>query len=340
MGGIWFRGREFIAALSETVGYKTGLAVDEELLRAIVDKAGYGEYWPYSDDVVMRVRSEEFAELFAGVLHHFGGAARWVPFPMIEVFRSNGGDPERKAVVESLAPRFVDFLSDAIATTVAAGGARIDPSPFIEAAGEEHGEVGREIAIELATAVNEHLFQSPFNSIRRVEWEDIRELDELFTSERLASPHGEYFDQRFVNFLAENFDDIDNINWRQFEGLAAEFFGRLGFAVKIGPGRNDGGVDIRLWPSDEAAANLPAAVLVQCKRERRKISKTVVKSLWADMQAEHAESGLVVTTTALSPGVRDVRTARGYAIEEADRATLRHWIDEMRTPGTGIFLGQ
>ena len=28
------------------------------------------------------------------------------------------------------------------------------------------------------------------------------------------------------------------------------------------------------------------------------------------------------------------------SIEEADRATLREWINEMRTPGTGVFLGQ
>jgi len=192
----------------------------------------------------------------------------------------------------------------------------------------------------LPTQVAERLYQSPFNSIRRVEWHDIRELDELFASEKLESPHGEYFDQRFVNFLAENFDDIDNINWRQFEGLAPEFFGRLGFEVKIGPGRADDGVDIRLWPTEAAASNLPATVLVQCKRERRKISKTVVKALWADVDAEGADSGLVVTTSSLSPGARQMWTARGYAIEEADRETLREWLDVMRTPGTGVFLGE
>ena len=174
-----------------------------------------------------------------------------------------------------------------------------------------------------------------------MEWEDVRELDELFAAEKLSSPHSEYFDQRFVDFLAENFDEIDEINWRQFEGLAAEFFGRQGYVVEIGPGRADDGVDIRLWPDEDSAETLPAVVLVQCKRERRKISKTIVKALWADVEAEGADrNGLVVTTSALSPGARAVRTGRGYAIAEADRSALQEWIGEMRTPGTGVFLGE
>jgi restriction system protein len=168
----------------------------------------------------------------------------------------------------------------------------------------KYGEVGGAIAGELVASVAERLFQSPFNSIRRVEWQDIRELDEPFASEELESPHGAYFDQRFVNFLAENFADIDN--------------------------RADDGADIRLWPSNEAVASLPAAILVQCKRERRNIAKTVVKSLWADVEAEGAGSGLVVPTSCLSPGAREVRTARGYAIDEADRETLREWVEVMR----------
>ena len=101
-------------------------------------------------------------------------------------------------------------------------------------------------------------------------WSDIRDLDELFRSERLKSPHGEFFDQRFVDFLAANFDDIDEINWRQFEGLAAEFFNRSGYGVRLGPGRGDDGVDIRLWPSDaDDGDTKPAVTLVQCKRDGR-----------------------------------------------------------------------
>jgi hypothetical protein len=35
---------------------------------------------------------------------------------------------------------------------------------------------------------------------------------------------------------------------------------------------------------------------------------------------------LIVTTSSLSPGARDVRTARGYPVNAADRETLRTWV--------------
>jgi hypothetical protein len=137
MAGVWFRGREFITALSENVGFKTGLAVDEERLHAMIEDLGYGAYWPEDDDAVMRIRADEFEELFAGVLFRLGaGAPRRVVAPLSEVyFRNNKDDAGRTAVVEVLSPRFVEFLRESVAA--ATPGARIDPSPFIAAAGEE-----------------------------------------------------------------------------------------------------------------------------------------------------------------------------------------------------------
>jgi restriction system protein len=81
-------------------------------------------------------------------------------------------------------------------------------------------------------------------------------------------------------------------------------------------------------------------MLVQCKREKKKVGKVVVKALWADIYDEGAESGLIVTSNALAPGAEKVCEARNYPIEQANRATLRKWIKAMRTPGSGIFLGE
>jgi len=55
-----------------------------------------------------------------------------------------------------------------------------------------------------------------------VEWEDEKQLRDLFESEEIQTPHDEFSDQRFIDCLEQNFDKIDQINWRQFEGLAAE----------------------------------------------------------------------------------------------------------------------
>src|SRR5262249_49455769 len=141
-----------------------------------------------------------------------------------------------------------------------------------------------------------YLVFDPWSSLRRIEWREIRDLDDLFQSEKLRAEYGKFFDQRFVNYLHKNFNRIDSIHWRQFEGLAAEYFDRLGYTVELGPGRNDEGVDIRLWDKDSNTGG-PPLVLVQCKRQKSKIEKVVIKALWADVLAEKAESGLIVTTS-------------------------------------------
>ena len=79
-------------------------------------------------------------------------------------------------------------------------------------------------------------------------------------------------------------------------------------------------------------ADMPPALLVQCKRQKAKVSKVIVKALWADVLHENATSGLIVTTSVLSPGARKVSTARNYPVDEADRETLRQWVHQMRTP--------
>ncbi len=171
------------------------------------------------------------------------------------------------------------------------------------------------------------------------EWKDRKELEELFKSESLDTHYGSFFDQRFIHYLVNNFDDLDKIHWRKFEGLTCEFFSKLGCHVEIGPGRDDGGVDLRVW-KDKKDNNGPACILVQCKRQKTKVEKVVVKALWADMIDEKAQSGMIVTSSALSPGSKKVCLARGYKINEANRNILKKWLLAMRKPGHGIFMGE
>ena len=105
----------------------------------------------------------------------------------------------------------------------------------------------------------------------------------------------------------------------------------------MGPGRADGGVDIRVWdPADNVGK--PPLILVQCKRQRDKVSQVVLNALWADVSDEGAQSGLIVTTSALTPSAETVRKARGYPITAVERGTLQDWIEQLRTPGSGTFL--
>lgn len=201
---------------------------------------------------------------------------------------------------------------------------------------EEFGASGLRMAMAAVESLSLKLFKNPWG-VPTLTFKDAIELRELFMSEGLTPLYGKFIDQRYIDFLNRNFDSIDKINWRKFEGLTGEFFDRAGFEVELGTGRNDDGVDVRVWPKSKSNDD-PPTLIVQCKRQRTRVEKVVVKSLYADILAEDAKSGLVVTTSRLSPGARKVCTARGYPIREADRATLRQWLEVLRKPGTGSFL--
>lgn len=171
-----------------------------------------------------------------------------------------------------------------------------------------------------------------------MEWKDQIELKQLFEGELLNSAYGSFFDQRYIDFLHRNFEKIDAVHWRKFEHLTAEFLDREGYEVALGPGRGDDGVDVRAWLKDSREA---PHIIVQCKRQKDAVPKVVLKALYADLLHENAASGLIVTTSHVSPGANDTRTARAYPIEVADRTSLKDWLAKMRTPGVGdLFEGE
>jgi restriction system protein len=146
-----------------------------------------------------------------------------------------------------------------------------------------------------------------------VNWKDSADLRGLFESASLDTQYGTFFDQRYIDYLARNFDAIDRIHWRKFEGLTAEFFSKEGWRVEIGPGQGDDGVDVRVWPRDVDVNSAPA-ILIQCKRQKETVGKVIVKSLYADVLHEKAESGLIVTTSRLATGAQKTSSARMYPV--------------------------
>jgi restriction system protein len=126
------------------------------------------------------------------------------------------------------------------------------------------------------------------------------------------------------------------MHWRKFEELTAEYFKREGFNVELGPGSNDDGIDVRVWTPTQDMASDPPHMIIQCKRQKDKVEKVVVKGLYADVQFQNAECGLIVTTSELSPGAKKVISIRGYPIEEINNAGLRKWLTALQVPGSGI----
>jgi len=300
----------------------------------------YVHYWHGDDSAIVTLRAEEYEGIVATILHHVGSLpSLTLAPPGIQLFHKYKNDEALYQIYMGVSALFNDWLKHAVEEAKATEDRMLNPVPFAESAYAQYGTEGRTIAIEYIELLMQFQHRSPWAPFRRIEWKDIVELDGLFRSESLETQHGTYLDQRYIDYIAQNFDNISVMNWRKFEGLTCEFFERAGYYVEIGEGRADGGIDARVWLKEEQRG-IPPAILVQCKREKGKIQQGVVKALWADMQDEKATSGLIVTTSALAPSAEQVRTARGYKIGAADRKVLRKWIEAMRTPGTGVFMGR
>jgi restriction system protein len=70
----------------------------------------------------------------------------------------------------------------------------LDPSPLMDAAVKKYGRAGLKIVFELIKGTNRDLHRSAWGTMRTTEWKDEVELNELFTSEKLDTLHGRFFD--------------------------------------------------------------------------------------------------------------------------------------------------
>jgi len=338
MGRIRFSSGTLIPSVSEIVGYKSGLALTRrELLDSVSDEETVRLLDESDHATLVILRSEEFQQIIIDILYRIGNIpSPNYEWPTDELFRKYKRDSRRRKIAGQVIDLFMEFMSSE--------SEKNNPGPvntphFLMLVAKTHGVAGVRIAFVFLDIIRNFLHLNPFTKFRSVNWKDTAQLSDLFNTDSLTTQYGQFFAQRHVDYLHGNFDNIDKINWRKFEGLTGEFFARLGFHVDMGPGRDDGNIDMRVWRQD-ADESAPPAILVQCKREKRKVSKVIVKALYADILNENADSGLIVTSAALSPGAETICRARAYPIQRANRDTLQHWIQSMRTPATGIFLSE
>lgn len=334
MGSIIMPASVFATSLSEDAGERSGFALSrQQLIEHLREDHPFRTVLAKDDDI-LRIRSEEYADVVGDLLHALGAA-------------DQPGMP-------SLGQRLIKRLGPEWRSQVS-----ISALLEIEAVANYHlrqrnrtGMLDRDaLNTDIPTAIGDrriaimealydvmpiHLAQTPFFT-RDWHAEDPVPLNSLFESERLPVAGSGFFDQRFVNYLSRRPELLQEINWRQFEGLSAEWLARSGYVVKIGPGRNDDSVDVRAW-NPSAEPGTPPVLIVQCKREKRKIGKVVVKALWADIQDERASAGLIVTSNDISPGAAKVVEARAYPITIANRKQVLQWLTAMQKPAAGAVL--
>ena len=333
MGHIIMPSFAFRTALSEDAGVRSGFALSEADMLAHLPKT-HSLREGLEADVAMRVGSDDYADTVGDLLHALGATDEpGMPTLGIRLIKLVGRDWREFATldemmaIEAVASHYLRLRNSNDAEQAAI---------LAELKGMVAGKAG--VWDALQEAMTYHLAFSPFFT-RSVTHADRIALDALFASEQLPVEPERYFDQRFINYLASQPERLKDIHWRQFEGLTAEWFQRSGYSVELGPGRNDGSIDVRLWNAD-AAPGTPPAVMVQCKRQMRKVERVVVKALYADMIEERADAGLVVTTSDISPGAASDVSARAYPITTANRAKVQRWIESMRSPEAGVIAGE
>lgn len=328
-----------VSTMSEAAGFKTGLTLEKnDIIMLFPDGSSFKEILSAPDERYIRIYSESIDEMFANILFKLGN----VDFPgcipsTIRLFHKYKNDPELSMINERIHNLWNHHLRIEMQKAAQYGNKTLDPTAFMKECVSKFGRVGLDISMEYIEGNIDDMHRR-LSQIRRVDWKDEVALKELFKSESLETLYGNFIDQRYINYLQRNTDKLNEIQWRKFEGLTAEYFSREGYHVELGPGRNDGGVDVRIWNKNKKE-NEPPLILVQCKRYKDKVERAVVKALWADVEWEKADSGLIVTTSGISPGGLSDCEARGYKIKEADKGTIIQWLDKMKKPGTGTFMG-
>lgn len=171
----------------------------------------------------------------------------------------------------------------------------------------------------------------------RVSWDGSVPLRELFHLGNLVAgltadqASAALIDQRFIDYLHAQPEDLSSMHWRQFEFLVGEFFRRSGYDVHVTPPSGDGGVDVRAVRGQGIVG--PELILIQAKRLRddRQVGIETVKALWSDIDEAAATRGVIATTSTLAPGARAYCQARQYRLTAAERPMVENWLKILAT---------
>lgn len=337
MGGMWFDPEVLGDSLSETAGYKSGLALSVEEMCDHLSDTSYADLLVSSETEIVRIRSEDYDDLFYKLLHRIGYTDEEFNGDIsgIGLYHKYKGT-ELEEVHEGVLEIFLSTWPTIMEEAHKNNSKLLNPELFMRSADSKYGRPGLEMAFERIEVMNKGLTLNPHSGMRYTNWKNIETLESLFKGGAGKPEAGLFIDQRFINYLNANHNKLVDVHWRKFEELTAEYFSREGYNVELGPGSNDDGVDVRVWKASQEQDKDPPHIIIQCKRQKKKIEKVVIKGLHADIQFQEAELGLIVTSSELSPGAKKTISIRGYAINEIDNSGIRKWLEKLQMPGSGI----
>lgn len=179
-------------------------------------------------------------------------------------------------------------------------------------------------AIDVIRAFNDYYYSSPVN--RSSKYGDIQpiKLSELFTLEKNNSQIGEFFDQRYIDYLSANFKDLNKINWRKFEELSAQFFRNDGYDITLGKGRKDDGVDI-------VAKKGTQIIIIQCKKWKNKVGVSEIKTFHDDIIHGKYSLGILVCANDITSDSKKLIDERKYEIQIMNKEYIFQKLDEYKS---------
>lgn len=314
--GIVFQLRNLYDSATEIVGAKSGILLNyEQTSKFLLDN--YDKSFQYENlDKTIRIHSSEFEEIVIHLRQRIGNLPTVIRSKKANNYILNffKRSEEEIATVSIAQKQIFDFVLHFPDESAKKAG------KFISAL----YNFDEELCVSLAIQIKETLDLNCTIPISK-EWNESTELSKLFECELKSD--NTFLEQKFIDYLAVNGNEIEKIHWRNFEKYCAEYFKRQGYEVVLGPGTNDGGVDIRAYSDNK---NIPD-LLIQCKRYKKenKIGIETVKSFYTDVLFEGAKKGIIATTSYIAEGGKKVSKARNYNLTFSERENVKKWARQM-----------
>lgn len=320
MGTVIFSLRDFYDQASEYVGIKSGLLLNRfQISEMLLDT--FDEDFLRSDDLMSCVRlySDELENMFRTIRVKIGNlptiSSTVNDYASVRQYIQNGISDDKWMGFMGLCFHYLDINSNLSNNELAL---------ILEKEG-----FPKELTLNFANIAIERKDESCIIIPETNEWKNCATpLSDLYDCEIKNEKTIDFLDQQFIDYIAVNGAEIENIHWRNFERFCAEYFRRKGYDVVLGPGRNDGGIDIRVFVKKDSSN---PSIVIQCKRyaEKRTVSIETVKAFYADVIFENAQQGLIVTSSYIASGGKKIVDTRKYNISFAEKERIKKWAYSM-----------
>jgi len=314
---------QIMDSIQECLLVKTGMYLNYEEIKNILKN--------FQDDLSVfllenaetnfyRFRPEEIEYVINSIRESLGELLDTNPYPMISLLKEHPEYQEEMLLASQYSISCMDWHRKKYGVEKPLG------EEFINKLMQD-SRISRRVADLFMLTMFQSLDRSFSYSCSTKCWDGVVALSDLFNSEVLPTLPDVYFDQRYIDYLSNNTDDLFKIHWRQFEALNAEFFSRNGFDVKLGPGRKDGGIDVFATHKETNYS-----IIIQCKRYSKGnlVEVNAVKALCFDVIDKGADMALLSTTSHICPDGKDI-TTRNYPISAVEHENIIEWVKSMRS---------